>query len=257
MICFAAIVAHPVLSIPAIGADAKLSATVSSLKQIKQEFYAAKPDSLIIVSPHVPGPNGALTLNQNKSLTVTFRDFGDLTPYGTINNNIGLAYRLRQQVETKIPLVAIETTELDHGSSVPLFHLLDALKQVSIVSVGTANEIDLATHFSCGQEWRKPLELTNERLALLVSADLTHDSKDRPTADSQAFDRKLINWIEQRDTKALMALPQDNPLVQSVCGLRPIMLLFGLLQEKAFTVSSLSYERTLGIGYYNALMRVR
>ncbi|MFH0873691.1 MAG: hypothetical protein V1846_02510 [Candidatus Komeilibacteria bacterium] len=259
MICFAAIVAHPVSSIPAInkGVDAQLTGTSAAFKQIKQELYASKPDTLLVVSPHVKGPAGTLTLNQNRILTVTFHDFGDLTPHGSFTSNIGLGYQLRQLVETSVPLITIESGELDHGSSVPLFHLLDTMSQIPIISVGTAHEVDLIQHFTCGQYWRKPLELTNERVAILISADLTHDLKDQSTADSQAFDSKIIHWIENQDIKALLALPNDNTLVQSVCGLRPIVLLLGILQGKAFSVQSLSYERALGIGYYSAFIRVR
>lgn len=259
MICFAAIVAHPVLSVPAIGkgADTSLEQTIKAIGQIKHELHAAKPDTVVIISPHVKAPATTLTINQTKVLTITLRDFGDLTPYGTMINNVGMGYQLRQRVETSIPLVTIENSELDHGTSVPLFHLHESIAHVPIVSIGTAHELDLVTHYTCGQQWRQTLEVTNERIAVIVSADLTHDIKNQVSTDAAHFDSKIIHWVEKSDTKALLALPNDNTLVQNVCGLRPIALVFGLVQDKAISVESLSYERTHGIGYYNALIHVR
>lgn len=259
MICFAAIVAHPVVSIPAIGkgTDHQIAATMAGLKQIRQELYASKPETILVISPHVKAPSSVMSINQNTTLTVTFRDFGDLTPYGQMNNNLGLAYSLRQEIETAVPMVAIETSELDHATSVPLFHLLDILGNVPVISVGTALDLDLPTHYACGERWRETLDLTNQRVAILVSADLSHDAKNQFSADAIALDRKIITWIERHDTKALLALPIDNPLVQSICGLRPVVMALGLLQTKNYSVQPLSFEHAVGIGYYNALIRLR
>lgn len=258
MICFAAIVAHPVVSIPAIGkgTDHQIAATMAGLKQIRQELYASKPETILVISPHVKAPAGTMSINQNTTLTVTFRDFGDLTPYGQMQNNIGLAYSLRQAIETAVPMVAIETGELDHATSVPLFHLLDILGNIPVISVGTAHELDLLTHYTCGERWRESLDLTNQRVAVLVSADLSHDTKNQSNAEAIALDRKIITWIERHDTKALLALPTDNPLVQSICGLRPITMTLGLLQTKNYSVRPLSFEHAVGIGYYNALIHL-
>lgn len=259
MICFSAIVAHPAIAVPSIGkgAETAIPHTMAAFDRLKQELYARQVTTLIILSPHIPGPQGNLTINQSKQVALSLKDFGDLSPYGDIPNNIGLAYQLRQAVETSIPVKTGEQNTLDYASSITLLKLREPRQPLSIISVGTAADLDIPTHIECGRRWRKLLESTNERLAIVATADLTHDIKGQDSSDCLALDRKLITWIEKGDLKAMAALPDDNPLVHSVCGLRPIALLLGLLQDQNYSLRPLSFERSVGIGYYNAIIDLR
>ena len=57
-IVFAAITPHAPVLIPEIGKEnlKKLTKTEAALKKLEQELYAAKPESLVVISPH--GQNG-------------------------------------------------------------------------------------------------------------------------------------------------------------------------------------------------------
>jgi aromatic ring-opening dioxygenase LigB subunit len=255
MLVYAAIVPHPAGSIPGIGGPAvqeQIQKTIKAFSEIQQEIYAAKPDTIVVISPHASSRPDNLSIQQNKECQITFKQFGDLANYFSLQTNIGLSYRLIERLETTAPVIAHEESLLDYGSAVPLFHLVHNLQALSVACIGTASDVSLAHHFSYGQQLRKPLDTTNERIAIIASADLSHDKKGQQSDAGVAFDRNIIRLLEKNSIKELLALPADECLAVNECGLRPITLLLGILAEKNYQIKTKSYERGLGIGYLTA-----
>lgn len=255
MLIYSAIVPHPAISIPGIGKQTtynQIEQTLKALTIIQQELYASKPDTVIIISPHASSRPDTLSIHQNKDCQITFKQFGDLAHYFSLRTNTGLSYRMIERLETTAPVMAHEETLIDYGSAVPLFHLMNQLRDVPVGVIGTATELSIAQHLSFGQQLRKPLDTTNDRVAIIASGDLSHDKKGITSEAGVLFDNHVIKLLESNNIKELLAIPPEQSITVNECGLRPIMLLLGMLADKKYHIKTTSYERDLGIGYLTA-----
>jgi len=254
MICFAACVSHPIISIPNVGQDNqhKITATIQGLDTIRQEIYATKPDSLIIITPHAAHTGEVFTINQQVNLSVDFRAYGDLATNIIVRNDLSLGYRLREQVESTFPLILTEEKNLDYGSAVPLFHLQKLLPTLPVVILGSGEKIPVIEHYKLGQAFKRVITPLTQRVAVIASMDLSHDQPDSVPASQEAFDRQVIAALEQQSIKILSTLAGSRSDTATECGLRPLAVLLGILSETQLTTTISSYERTLGIGYLTA-----
>lgn len=259
MLSFAAIAPHPAIAIPEISKQGieKVAQTVNGFQLLRQELYNSKPDVLIFITPHVADVDEVFTINQNTQLALNLKEFGDLTERYSLRNNLGLGYQIRERVESSFPVRLVENLSLDYGSAISHLCLAPNLRQVPIVIIGTASNLDLTTHFQFGQAILGALDNNTQRIAVIASADLSHDRADQTDNDANVkFDRQIISLIEQNKTTQFLNLPSDSPSFKTACGLRPIALLMGLLKNKNHRASVVSYERSVGIGYANILIRI-
>jgi AmmeMemoRadiSam system protein B len=251
---FAGIVPHPPILIPNIGKDNlhKINSTVLALQQLEQELYAAKPDSLVIISPHGIVLLDAFLINLCDKYESDFSQFGDFTTHLEFRPNLPLVEHLRMSIKDKINLTVASEPKLDHGAIVPLYYLSQHLPHLSIVPISYCL-LDYQTHIKFGEILKDQIFNTNERIALIASGDLSHRlTKDAPAGYSpqgKEFDTKLIELLKNRDLDGVLNL--DPQLIEEAgeCGLRSILVLLGVIKNINYHVDVLSYEGPFGIGY--------
>ncbi|MBI5254687.1 hypothetical protein HY932_02820 [Candidatus Falkowbacteria bacterium] len=76
---FASIVPHPPLLIPNIGKDEikKVKKTQRAMEKLEEDLYIAKPDVILIISPHASLFSDAFTINAHINFVSDFEQFGD------------------------------------------------------------------------------------------------------------------------------------------------------------------------------------
>ena len=251
---FGAICPHPPVLIPSVGKAnlEKLQQTQAAMDRLEQELYSAKPDTIIIISPHGALLKEAYTINHSPKLAAGFQDFGDLATKLEFKNDIGLAYQIRESIETEAPVSLTTESRLDYGASIPLFYLTRHLKDVGIIPIGYSM-LTLTKHLQFGEKIREILNLTNKRVAMIASADLSHRlTKDAPAGYSKygaEFDKLLVDLIRQKQTGRILKL--DKKLIKEAgeCGLKSILILLGAFSEINYRPEILSYEGPFGVGY--------
>jgi len=259
---FGAICPHPPLLIPAIGRDnlKRIRKTKVAMEQLAADFYHSSAETVIIISPHGQVMAECFTINHSPVLTTDFSDFGDLDTKETFKNDLGLAYRIKESIETKIPLILTTEEKLDHGSSVPLLYLLKNKKNVLVIPL-TYSLLDFSVHFSLGQAIRKIINQTNKRVAVVASGDLSHRlTKDAPAGYSKIgkeFDKKLICLLKENDVKGILNLEPNFIEEAGECGLRSILILLGVFANSNYQVNLLSYQGPFGVGYLVAGLRLK
>jgi AmmeMemoRadiSam system protein B len=254
MIKFSCIAPHPPILIPNIGKEnlELISKTNQSLKKLEEEFYQLNPDTIIVISPHGELAQDAFTINQASEFQADFTNFGDLSTKLEFKNDIALGYQLREYLETKAPVRLINDTQLDHGTSVPLFYLTPHLKDVKIIPIGYSL-LPLEKHFELGQFLYEKLSQSNKNIGIIASGDLSHRlTPDAPAGYSsrgKEFDDLLIKLLKKKDTQAILKL--DKKLIEEAgeCGLRSFVILLGILDSLNYKTEILSYEGPFGVGY--------
>ncbi len=254
MLKFACICPHPPLLIPNVGQEnlKTVAASKQALEKLEAEFYQLKTDTLLIISPHGELAADAFTINQAAELTVNFTQFGDLSTKLEFKNNLAFGYRLRENLETKMPILLINVPKLDHGAGVPLYYLTQHLKDLKIVPLGYSL-LPLETHFQFGKQVQELVFQSNENIGIIASGDLSHClTPEAPAGYSprgKEFDNLFIKLLKEKSVKGILNLDKDLIEEAGECGLRSFVILLGILDGINYNVEILSYEGPFGVGY--------
>ena len=253
-IVYSAIVPHPPLLIPAIGKEniKTIKNTVEAYKKLEENLYAHKVETIVIISPHGLIMPNSFTMNLSPEFSIAFEDFGDLVTKQKLGGDIGLAYKIRESLETKAPLQLISEPNLDHGSGVPLYLLTQNLKQAKIIPIYYSG-LDLDAHFKFGQLLKQELMKHRRRIAIIASGDLSHRlTKEAPAGYSRQgakFDKKLVEYLKTKKTPDILRLDEKMVNDAGECGLKSIVMLLGILDGIKCEPQILSYEGPFGVGY--------
>jgi len=254
MLVFSAICPHPPILIPAIGKDniKQIKNTVKAMETLEQELYAAKPDVIIIISPHGAMIPDAFCLNLSSHYQANFEDFGDFTTKLEFKASPMLALKIKERVQHELPIILSSSENLDHGASVPLFYLTKHLKNVEIIPL-CYSFLDFDKHFQFGQLLKKEIAKSEKRVAVIASGDLSHAlTKDAPAGYSpigEEFDKELIALLKRKDIPGILKIKPKTIEEAAECGFRSLVILFGIIEEYKYEVEVMSYEGPFGVGY--------
>ncbi|NUM25389.1 MAG: AmmeMemoRadiSam system protein B [Candidatus Buchananbacteria bacterium] len=255
-IVFAAITPHPPVLIPKIGKDnlKKLKKTEEAMKSLEQQLYAAKPESILIVSPHGQVFDESFNINFSAEYKSNFKDFGDFELELSFKSDYMSIQEIRAADESnqEAPVVMTSPEELDYGFSVPLYFLTQHLKNIPIIPI-THSGLDYQQHFKFGNFLYRELSRINKRFAVIASADLAHTlTKDAPGGYSEKakeFDQKVVTAIKKKDFAALQKISPAEAAEVKEDGLRSLIILSGVLESLNIEPEILSYEGPFGVGY--------
>lgn len=253
-IVFSAIVPHSPLLLPSVGKENthRLAATIKAYKKLEEDLYASQAEVVIIISPHGKGHSSAFTMNLSPKFIGTFEEFGDFTTKLELTGDVGHAYKIREKMETSVPLQLTTIAKLDHGSSIPLYMLAAHLPQLKIIPIYYSG-LDLDAHYKFGQLLKNELLTHKTKFAVIASGDLSHRlTKNAPAGYSpkgKKFDKKMIDLLQNQQTSEILAIDKHVVREVSECGLKSIAILLGTLEGIKYESQLLAYEFPFGVGY--------
>lgn len=252
---FAAITPHPPILIPDIGKDniKKIRATKAALEKMEEDLYAAKPETILIISPHGRILPDTFSINTNPTYTVDLREFGDLTTKTQYQSDLTMIARISNSAQTKeVPLTLYTDQALDYGSAVPLYYLTKHLPEIKIIPL-SYSLLEPKQHLNFGYLLKEEIMNTNRRVAVIASGDLSHAlTSDAPAGfspEGKKFDENLIENFKNHNTAGLLNLEPQICESAAECGWRSFLILLGVLQRVNYQLKILSYEGPLGVGY--------
>lgn len=253
---FSAITPHPPVLIPEIGKDNldKLKKTQEAIEQLEQDLYAAKPDSIIVISTQENVSNDAFTINLSADYKADFKDFGDFGLELKFKSDFMSMQEIRAGDESndKVSIIMNSDERLEHGFSVPLYFLTKHNKDVPIIPIAYSG-LDYQAHYDFGKFLYDRLMKINKRFAVIASADLSHTlTKESPggfNEKGQEFDDKVVKAIEKKDFKSIVEMDPALASAAKESGLKSILILLGILSSLEVDPKILSYEGPFGVGY--------
>lgn len=253
MIVFTAIVPHPPMSIPGIGSREDLLAlqkTLLAFDTLRQDLESARPDVVIIISPHAPLEPYHFVINSASVLA------GDLSQFGVdiaahFRNDSEIAELIEYACEQDEIPVHMHEHALDHGAMVPFYHLLKNINP-HVVHL-SFSFLDLKTHYIYGELIKTVCEASHKRIAIIASGDLSHRlTPDAPAGYSpqaKFFDRRIIESLGELDHGRIFDIHRESSEEAAECGLRSFVILLGTIHGSDCQFDLLSYEHPFGIGY--------
>ncbi len=251
------ILPHSPLLIPEIGRANYnfLDKTVNAYKQVGESLKNLEIDTLVIISPHGLSQDNAFTVNVAPEMTINLQDFGFIPPKTILKGDSLLADQIKNALHNEFPLQLISESILDYGSAIPTYILKALTPSFKIIILTPASGLSLEEHFKLGENLKKILESSNKRIAVLASSDLSHRLKRKSpggySPKGAKFDNKLIEYLSEPKTAAENILKMDTNFIKDAgeCGLKPIVILLGILEDKNTKPRILSYQTDFGIGY--------
>lgn len=253
MIVFAAIVPHPPYSIPGVGtADEKkkIRKTLDSFREIRDGLEKAKPDLVVVISPHGKMERYNFVINSDPVLRGSFSDFGLDEAY-EFKNDIEMINLMTYACEMNDIFVHLHSYFLDHGALVPLVNLLKDIRP-DVVHM-SFSLMTYEKHYEYGEVIANVFKKSPKRIAVIASGDLSHCLTPEAPAGyfprAKFFDQRVIEYLANDDIKSLMGLRKEFVKESCECGMRSIIIMLGMMNEKKYKFNFLSYEAPFGIGY--------
>jgi aromatic ring-opening dioxygenase LigB subunit len=270
-IVIAGISPHPPLIIPEIGGReiAEVRRTVEALKKLSAEVAAARPETVIIITPHGPVFRDAVAVRAEEELQGDFSAFRAPGIKLTAKNDTELLRAAAEEGKKEnLGMVLLkkkglsafsDETALDHGATVPLYYLQEA---------GTAGRIMVITFamlpyrdlFRFGGVLQRAAAATGRKVALVASGDLSHRLEVGAPAGydprGKEFDQKLVQSLQDYDVEKILSMDRELVSRAGECGLRSFVILLGSLSGLKAKPEILSYEGPFGVGYLVASFRI-
>ncbi len=262
MIVFSAIVPHSPLLLPTIGKEHRelLAQTSEAYHEIEQALYAARPETIVMISPHAPLYPDAFSANVSNQFTGTVKEFGDHGTTVTAKADFLLTDRIHRAMRAAtVPFTLTSNNELDYGFTVPLVLLTSQLKQWKLIPLSISG-LDAAMHIRFGQELGQVLQAESTRVAVIASVDLSHHvnakSPQGERPEGLAFDKAAQEAIAGHTRTPLEQLSTTVIEQAGQCAYKPLLTVLSVLEPLQGTPHVHCYEAPFGVGYLTAEFRI-
>ncbi|NLN15917.1 MAG: AmmeMemoRadiSam system protein A [Firmicutes bacterium] len=260
-ICLGCLSPHAPLLIPDVGgADIrKVRATRAAMEEMGRWVWEAKPQTVVVISPHATVFYDAVGIMTEKRLEGDFGSFGYKRIRLAYDNDLELVDAIERHITAdglKVERIDKERARrfgvpgaLDYGTLVPLYYLEGDFRLVAM-SMALLSYQEL---YRCGRAIRAAARQVGRRVAVIASGDLSHRLIEGAPAGydpmGAKFDRLLLERIEGWDVEGILAM--DPQLVERAgeCGLRPVTMLLGAMDGLDVMAKVISYEGPFGVGY--------
>lgn len=267
MLTGAFILPHPPIIIPKIGKGEEKGAkdTIRGVMEIAEIISIQKPEVIIVITPHGPVFGDAVCISMEDKLYGDFKNFGYSDIKFKFDNDFMLAQRIAASANLEDIMVAELdkefakryniSDEIDHGTLVPLYFVNQKYTDYRLIHI-TMGMLSYQDLYKFGMSISSVISEDSRKVAVIASGDLSHSLLPSSPAGfnlkGKEFDQKVVSLIKEHSIKDLLDI--DDSLVENAaeCGLRPIIILQGILDKYTASPAVLSYEGPFGVGYMTA-----
>ncbi len=255
MLVFAGFIPNSPLLFPSINTARmdELANTTNAVKELSEDLYAAKPDTIVILSESTVNYPDAFSINVADPYTADLSDVGDLGYQKKYHPDFGLIDAIQRHArENSAPITLSTDAKLCSVATIPLHFLTQHLPQIRIVPLAPSG-LDGKAHFIMGSLLKHVILESSKRIAVIGAGDMSHAlTKDAPAGfhkDAEIFEEKMLGMIKEGSAAGLIQL--DPELIKNAqdTSYREFAMLFGVLDGIEATPSLLSYEKPFGVGY--------
>ncbi len=255
---FAALTPHSPLLLEHLGKEKtkELEQTTLALTELKHELYAARCDTIIVISSHAGEHDNVFTVLGGAAIAPDLSDFGDLKEYGSYSVDTQFISGLRERIkQDSISLGVVHNEHMDYASAIPLMHLTESETSPKVVVIGTS-EASRKAHFDFGYIIKDLILNSPKRYGIIISSDLAHTLQtDAPSGFSpfgEKFDSAVRKHMTDYNSDALLKMNEQLAVESQQCALPALLVFLGIMQRVNYTYKELAYQHPFGVGYLTA-----
>jgi AmmeMemoRadiSam system protein B len=194
-------------------------------------------------------------MNVAPEMEINLQDFGFIPPKTVLSGDALLADQIKNELRSDYEIQLISENILDHGSAVPLYLMKNLIGEFKTIIISPASGLELETLSEFGKKLGNVIKNNNKKIAIIASGDLSHRLKKKSpggySPKGAKFDNKLIEYLNEPRTALNNILKMDANLINDAgeCGLKPLVVALGALEEKNWEPEVLAYQTDFGIGY--------
>ncbi|MBP1625804.1 MAG: Extradiol ring-cleavage dioxygenase class protein subunit [Holophagaceae bacterium] len=260
--CAAALMCHAPIVIPAVSGDRGFdcAASTRAMAEAARVLVAAKPATVVVLSPHAPRHQEAFTWKSGS------RWVGSLAPFGWPGLRMNFAADMdsaealaHAAVRNRVPLDPSEDGPLDHGALVPLWFLREAGYEGPVLVLGfpwrSSNALMECFALALGEAMGE----LGRTWALVASGDMSHrllpgaPSGFHPRAGD--FDQAVLDCVRAGRPGDVAAISGELRDLAAEDVTESLMVAAPLIGSQAPGHRFLSYEGPFGVGYLIAILR--
>lgn len=262
---FAAIAPHGSSAIPGAvkpDEDARARVTQQAMAELQRRFEAARPEAVIVLTPHNVHVEGAMAVVTAGSTAGSLADWGapGITMKAPIDRD--LADQVRSSLRAAgIPIVGVSyggnnphesVHPMDWAVLIPLWYFGGRSEpQVPVVVVSPARDLTPEAHVAAGRAIAEAAAASGKRVALIASCDHGHGHlEDGPYGfrpESQAFDDRAVEVIKADRLSELAGFDVELVRAAAADSWWQMLMLSGAT-EKGWKGEFLSYEHPTYFG---------
>lgn len=254
-IVFSGLAPHPPIMVPEVGHEAivNVQSSIAAMAELTQRLIASGAETVILISPHAPLDASAFVAYKTPDLYADFANFR--APETTVKASLDeelLSAIAREAHAQSYEVLNIRSDQLDHGTSVPLYFLLQNGWKGRVVALGysfLSNE----DHLRFGGCVSKAADGLGRPVAIVASGDLSHRLKpDAPAGynpGAHFFDEEIVAALSANSPERIVNIDQELRRIAGECGYRSLLVALGATQELPSACEVLNYEAPFGVGY--------
>lgn len=255
-VSYAYAVPHPPLIIPSVGRgqEKEIQNTINAYEKVALEIAEAKPDTVVIVTPHSVLYKDYIHISPGKEAAGNLRRFGSREVLSTAYD-----HRLAEEigwaaVDKGIAAGSLgeKDKSLDHGFLVPFWFINRHCKDVKTVRISVSG-LSYVEHYQFGKCISSAVNSLDRKAVLVASGDLSHrllnEGPYSYAPEGREFDTAITEALAEADFLRMLSFDEEFCDAAAECGLRPFLIMAGCLDGKSVLPELLSYEGPFGVGY--------
>jgi MEMO1 family protein len=258
-VLIAILLPHAPILIPEVAGErlADCRASVEAMEAAARRLVAAKPDAVVLVSPHAPRADRAYAVTSG-SVSGSLARFGASQTAVRLPGDAVLTALLRDEATTcGLATADLPASNLDHGSVVPLWHLAQAGWDGPTVVIALTME-DNSRVGEFGECVAAVAVRLGKRVAVVASGDMSHRLKPGAPCgydpEAAKFDAAFIAQLCRGATRELAAAVEPLQECAAEDAVDPTLFALGAAGWRADGREVLGYEGPFGVGYGVAVL---
>lgn len=250
-------VPHPPMILPQIGRgrEKQIQKTIDAYEKVAEEIARLAPDTIILSSPH------SVTYADYFHISPGTRASGSFAEFGAPEVKFILEYDavLVDQVSVRAKALDFpagtlgeKRRELDHGTMVPLWFILQKYRDFKLVRTGLSG-LDLVKHYEYGRILRDACDTLSRRAVFVASGDLSHKLQEYGpygfAQEGPQYDERIMDVCGNARFGELFDFDESFCNKAAECGHRSFVIMAGALDGMAVKAERLSHEDVTGVGY--------
>ena len=250
-------VPHPPMIVPAVGRGSEqiVTETTKSYEKVADMIAALKPETIVLSSPHSVMYADYFHISPGNGAAGSFSNFGagrERMEVSYDSDFVSHLCGLADEMDLQAGTLGQKDRELDHGTMVPLYFILQKYTDFKLVRIGLSG-LPMEEHYRLGMAISKTAEYLGRKTVYIASGDLSHKLKDDgPYGFDPAgpeYDDKIMDVMGSADFGRLFSFDEHFLEKAAECGHRSFVMMAGAFDRKKVEVQRLSHQDVTGVGY--------